>query len=99
VDFTETADVTLERGNIDLRPAKTGMGKIAARTNTGDIDLSLPPGAKFTLSAETRRGEVQNDFGAPLSVESRHEGGSFKRLGGARSGYIPDDEPRLRHGS
>jgi len=78
VDFTETADVTLERGNIDLRPAKTGMGKIAARTNTGDIDLSLPPGAKFTLAAETRRGEVQNDFGTPLSVESRHEGGSLK---------------------
>ncbi len=78
VDFTQSADVTLDRGNIDLRPAKGEMGKIVARTNTGDIDLSLPSGARFTIAATTRRGEVQNDFGTPLTTESRHEGSSLK---------------------
>jgi DUF4097 and DUF4098 domain-containing protein YvlB len=78
VDFTQAAEVTLDRGNIDLRPAKGEMGKIVARTNAGDIDLSLPSGAQFTLAADTRRGEVRNDFGAPLTAESQHGGGSLK---------------------
>jgi DUF4097 and DUF4098 domain-containing protein YvlB len=78
VDFTQAADVTLDRGNIDLRPAKGEMGKIVARTNAGDIDLSLPIGSSFNIAAVTRRGEVQNDFGAPLTTESRHDGSSLK---------------------
>ena len=78
IDFTQAADVTVDRGNIDLRPAKGAMGKIVARTNAGDIDLSLPTGAQFTLAANTRRGEVQNDFGAPLTTESQHGSGSLK---------------------
>jgi DUF4097 and DUF4098 domain-containing protein YvlB len=78
VDFTQAADVTVGRGNIDLRPAKGEMGKIVARTESGDIDLSLPSAAKFTIAAVTRRGEVQNDFGAPLTTESHHDGSSLK---------------------
>jgi DUF4097 and DUF4098 domain-containing protein YvlB len=78
VDFTQTADVTLDRGNIDLRPAKGEMGKIVARTNAGDIDLSIPGGAGFTIEAATRRGEVQNDFGLPLTTQSRRDGSSLK---------------------
>jgi DUF4097 and DUF4098 domain-containing protein YvlB len=78
VDFTQAAEVTLDRGNIDLRPSKGEMGKIVARTNTGDIDLSIPGGAGFTIEAATRRGEVQNDFGSPLTAQSGHDGGSLK---------------------
>ncbi len=78
VDFTQAAEVTVGRGNIDLRPAKGEMGKIVARTDAGDIDLSLPGGAQFTLAADTRRGDVQNDFGTPLTTESSHNGSSLK---------------------
>lgn len=78
IDFTQAVDVTVDRGNIDLRPAKGEMGKIVARTNAGDIDLSLPTGAQFTLAAVTRRGDVRNDFGAPLTTESQHGSGSLK---------------------
>lgn len=78
VDFTQSAEFTVDRGNIDLRPSKADMGKITARTNSGDIDLSLPNGSSFTITAATRRGEVQNDFGAPLKTESQHNSSSLK---------------------
>jgi DUF4097 and DUF4098 domain-containing protein YvlB len=78
VDFTQAAEVTVGRGNIDLRPAKGEMGKIVARTDAGDIDLSLPSGAQFTLAADTRRGDVRNDFGTPLTTASSHNSSSLK---------------------
>ena len=75
-DFTQSLDLTLERGDVELRPGKT-VPKIELHTRSGDIDLALPVGAKFDLKASTDRGDVHNDFGAPLMVEESHRGGTI----------------------
>lgn len=75
-DFTQSLDLTLERGDIQLRPGKTAP-KIEAHTRSGDIDLALPAGARFDLKASTDRGEVHNDYGAPLTVDESHRGATI----------------------
>ena len=71
-DFTQALDISLDRGDIELRPGKGPMGKMEVRTHSGDIDLSLPDKAKVQLKATTQRGEVTNEFNP--SLEARGEG-------------------------
>ena len=74
--FTQSLDLTLERGDVSLRPGKN-IPKIEVHTRSGDIDLALPAGAKVDLKASTDRGETHNDFGAPLVVDETSHGGSI----------------------
>jgi DUF4097 and DUF4098 domain-containing protein YvlB len=76
-DFTESADISTDRGSIELRPARGASGRINARIKNGDIDIALPNEARFTLSATTSRGEIQNEFGAPLRLSSEGRGASL----------------------
>jgi DUF4097 and DUF4098 domain-containing protein YvlB len=74
-NFTQSLDLTLERGDVTLRTGKT-VPKIDLHTaRSGDIDLALPADAKFDLKVSTDRGEVHNDFGGPLKVEETNHGG------------------------
>ncbi|MBZ5608553.1 MAG: DUF4097 family beta strand repeat-containing protein [Acidobacteriia bacterium] len=75
-DFTQALDLTLERGDVSLRPGKN-TPKIEAHTRSGDIDLALPAGAKVDLKASTDRGEAHNDFGAPLAVDETNRGATI----------------------
>jgi hypothetical protein len=68
--------VTLDRGDVELRPGKT-MPKMNVRTRSGDIDLALLPGAKFDLKASTDRGEARNDYGEPLTVNTSNRGATI----------------------
>jgi hypothetical protein len=71
-DFTQSLDLTLDRGDIDLKPGKN-LPKMEVHTRSGDIDLGLPLGAKFDLRASTEHGEASNDYGDPLREdESNH---------------------------
>jgi Toastrack DUF4097 len=74
--FTQSLDLTLERGDISLRPGKE-TPKIEAHTRSGDVDLALPAGAKFDLKASTDRGEMHNDYGSPLTVDETNRGGTI----------------------
>jgi len=76
-DFTQSLDLTLERGDITLRPGKSVLPKLEVHTRSGDIDLALPAGAKFDLKASTDRGEVHNDYGPPLTVDDSHHGATI----------------------
>ncbi|HUQ91990.1 MAG TPA: DUF4097 family beta strand repeat-containing protein [Bryobacteraceae bacterium] len=69
-DFTGGVDIQVDRGDIELHPAKGQMGKIEARTKNGEMDVVLPNGAKFDLTATTEHGEIINDYGPPLKAES-----------------------------
>lgn len=82
-DFSNSLEVTVERGDVELRPAKQQAGKIDVRTKNGDINLALPGGARFELTATTRRGEVTNDYGAPLKAESEGRGATLRGSAGA----------------
>jgi len=72
-DFTQSLDLTVERGDIDLRPGKN-LPKMDVHTRSGDITLALAPGSKFDLKASTHRGDASNDYGEPLREEESGRG-------------------------
>ena len=75
-DFSQALDLTLDRGNIDLRPGKN-LPKIEVHTRSGDVELALADNSKFDLKASTDHGEVHNDFGSPLRVDETNHGATI----------------------
>jgi len=73
--FNNNMDITSERGDLDLRPGQTPLGQIQAHARSGNIRLSLPADAQFSMNARTNRGEIKNEFGGTLKkeTESRRE--------------------------
>jgi hypothetical protein len=70
-DFTQSLKVELERGDLELRPHNVPLAKIDARCrNVGNIDLILPAGASFDLVASTEKGEVRNDYGGSVKMDT-----------------------------
>jgi DUF4097 and DUF4098 domain-containing protein YvlB len=82
-DFTQSLELTLSRtGNIGLRPP-SALPKMDVRTNSGDIDLALPPAARFDLRLSTDRGDAENDYGTPLHEEAQGRGAVISGVVGA----------------
>lgn len=75
--FTQSLNLNLDRGEVDLRPGKLPLAKIEVVARSGHIELALPDGAKFTMRANVDKGEVQNDFGDVLRVDSQGRGGTI----------------------
>ncbi len=80
--FTQSLDLTLDRGDISLRPVQVPLAKIDARTRNGQVEITLPVKSKFDLKAVTNRGEVTNNFGEPLKTTT-DENDSEHRHGGS----------------
>jgi DUF4097 and DUF4098 domain-containing protein YvlB len=76
-EFAGPVEIAIERGDLHLAPGKTPLSKIEATTDSGEIDLALPETAKFELKVETKRGEIANDFGAPLEAKTEFHGGTI----------------------
>jgi DUF4097 and DUF4098 domain-containing protein YvlB len=77
-DFTQSLELTLDRGDIELKPGKEGpLPKMDVRTRSGDIDLALPATAKFELRMVADHGEAHNEFGSPLVVEDQQRGATI----------------------
>ncbi len=76
-DFTNALEISLDRGNLELRPGKLPLSPINVRSKSGDIQISLPAAAKFDMRATTAKGDAENDFGAPLRVENEGRRGSI----------------------
>jgi DUF4097 and DUF4098 domain-containing protein YvlB len=74
-NFTESLELRVERGDIEVRPG-TPLAKIDAVTNSGNIELSLPEDAKFALKATAERGDIENDFGEVLKLDESGRGKS-----------------------
>lgn len=81
-DFTNSLEVSSQRGDIELRPGSLPLAKIDVRTHAGNITLALPPEAQFDLNASTGRGEVRNDFGSSINVEQSGRGATMRTSGG-----------------
>jgi len=64
--FTQSLDVSLDHGDISLRPLETPLSKINAHTHNGQVELTLPEKAAFDLKAATSHGEPP-----PLCQRSR----------------------------
>jgi DUF4097 and DUF4098 domain-containing protein YvlB len=67
-DFTNALELDTARGDIELRPDHVPLGKIEARSRSGNIDLELPVKARFELKASTSSGEARNDFGPAIQL-------------------------------
>jgi DUF4097 and DUF4098 domain-containing protein YvlB len=75
-DIAGSLDLTIERGDIDLKPGKN-LSKMEVHTRSGDIDLALAPGSKFDLRASTGHGDAQNEFGDPLREDESGRGATI----------------------
>ncbi|MEO8025632.1 MAG: DUF4097 family beta strand repeat-containing protein [Bryobacteraceae bacterium] len=82
-NFTQSLEISIDRGDIEVRPARTPLGKIDVHTRSGDIDFAAPAAAKFQMNAETNRGELTNDYGSPLKIDNTDHGGVIKGAVGA----------------
>ncbi len=83
-DFTQGLDLSIERGDIVLRPMRTPLSKMDVRTGNGEVSLALPAGSKFDLRATVQKGEAQNEFGDSIRAETSGRGASLR--GGAGDG-------------
>jgi hypothetical protein len=79
-DFTGSLEISVQRGDIELRPGRLPLSHIEAHARSGDIHLSLPAAAQFNLNASTNNGEITNDFGGALKLDT---GGRRATLRGA----------------
>jgi DUF4097 and DUF4098 domain-containing protein YvlB len=77
-DFTNSLDIEVDRGDIELRPRQTPLPKMQIRTRNGDIDLALPEGAKLDLTATADHGEIDNDFSDALKLDSEGRGARLR---------------------
>lgn len=93
--FSEGLELTVDKGDIDLRPARIPLGKMVVHTRSGNIELALPESATFALTASTDRGEIENEFGDALK---QHTQGRGARLEGS-IGTGPDLTLTTDHGS
>lgn len=78
VDYTQGVEISLDRGNVELRPGNVPLSKIDVRTRSGDIEFSIPDKARFDLNASTDRGEITNDFGGNFRVETQGHGSQLR---------------------
>jgi len=73
-DVSNSLELTLDRGDIQITQTKTPLPKMEIRSRNGDLTLTVPEKASFELDGRTGQGEVQNDFGS--AFETRTEGRS-----------------------
>ena len=72
-DFSDRLEVDLERGSLEVRPARTPVGKMDLVVRSADVELALPESAAFGLLAQVEKGEMVNDYGRELTEESRDD--------------------------
>jgi hypothetical protein len=78
-EFTQSVQLDLERGDVELRPHNVPLPKIDGRIrNVGNITLTLPTQAKFELVASTDKGEVRNDYGSSVKVDTEGRSSTMK---------------------
>lgn len=82
--FTNGVELSVDKGDIDLRPGHLPLGKMVVHTRSGNIELALPQAANFTLTASTDHGEIDNEFGEAL--KERTEGRSARLEGAVGTG-------------
>jgi DUF4097 and DUF4098 domain-containing protein YvlB len=91
-DFTNSLDVSVDNGDIELRPALP-LARVDVHTRSGNITLALPKDAKFALTATAGIGSIVNEFGPPLLLEESRRSAT---LHGSNGG--PDMTARTERG-
>lgn len=82
--FTDSLDISVDKGDIDLKPGRVPLTGMNVHTHSGNIELSIPAAAGFAMSATTNHGEIDNEFGDGL--RERAEGRGARLEGSIGSG-------------
>ncbi len=95
-DFTNSIDINLGGGDVDLRPGSLPLAKMDVRSRSGHIELALPRDARFDLTATSSRGSVDNQFGEPLRLErTGRRGATLRGSNGGPSVNISTDSGQV----
>ena len=95
-NFTNSLDISLNGGDVDLRPGLLPLAKMDVHSRNGHIELALPQSAKFDLTATSSRGSVDNEFGAPLKLEpTGRRGATLRGSNGGPSVNISTDNGQI----
>jgi DUF4097 and DUF4098 domain-containing protein YvlB len=73
-NVTNAVEISVDRGDIDLKPGRLPLSRMTAHASSGNIELALPATASFALTANTERGQVENDFGDELKEQTSERG-------------------------
>jgi len=76
--YSKALDLTVDRGDVDLKPGQLPLSKMSIRLHSGNIELALPQKAGFALSANTDHGDIENEFGESLTEQSSGHGGRLE---------------------
>lgn len=82
-DVSDTIDLDVDNGNVEILQSKLPLSKILVKVRTGAIELALPKDSRFTLDAATQRGEITNDFDDRLKETSENHGAKLRGTLGA----------------
>jgi DUF4097 and DUF4098 domain-containing protein YvlB len=69
-DVTNSLELNVDRGDIEVSESKGPLPKMDVHSRNGDITLTLPDKTNFDLDGKTGAGEGENDFGSPLENHS-----------------------------
>jgi DUF4097 and DUF4098 domain-containing protein YvlB len=73
-DFTNSLELNVDKGDVELRAGHLPLGRMSVRTQSGNIDLALPQSAGFALTASTQHGDIANEFGDALKESAQGRG-------------------------
>ncbi len=82
-DVTNSVELTLDRGDIQVTETKTPVAKMDLHVRNGDITVAVPAGAGFVLDGRTGQGDVTNDFGSGIDANSEGRSGKLKGRSGS----------------
>ena len=80
--FTDSLQLEVDKGDIDLRPSRLPLAKMNVRTRSGNIEIAVPESAKFDLKAATDHGDIENEFGDPLKQVGYGNGAKLEGMVG-----------------
>jgi DUF4097 and DUF4098 domain-containing protein YvlB len=81
-DVTNSLELDLDRGDVEITQTKTPLPKLDIRDRNGDLTLAMPGNASFDLDGKVRQGEINNEFGELLSTSQEGHGGEIKGKAG-----------------
>ncbi len=95
-DVTNSLELTVDRGDIQVTQTVTPLPKMEIRSRNGDITLTVPEKSAFELDGRTGQGEIDNEFGSSLVNQSAGRSASIKgRVGSGPQITLSTDRGKL----